>query len=130
MNPDESALRTLIDRWHAATAAGDVEALLPLMAEDVVFLTPGAAPMRGRTAFGEGLRALFARHRVESKGAVQEIQVSGDLAYAWTHLEVRITPTPHGKPRLRAGHALSVFRKEADGRWVLLRDANLMGGGA
>ncbi len=26
----------------------------------------------------------------------------------------------------RAGHTLSIFRKLADGRWVLARDANLL----
>ena len=38
-----------------ATAAGDVARILPLMAEDVVFLGAGRSPMRGRRAFEQGL---------------------------------------------------------------------------
>ena len=56
---DEQAIRDVISNWLRATAAGDVDAILPLMAEDVVFLRPGQPPMRGREAFAAGLRAAL-----------------------------------------------------------------------
>jgi uncharacterized protein (TIGR02246 family) len=46
MIPDEQAIRTLVSLWHTATAAGDVDTVLTLMAEDVVFLVPGHPPIR------------------------------------------------------------------------------------
>jgi len=84
MNPDEQAIRDLIARWHSATATGDVETVLGLMTQDVIFRVPGPPPMRGRDSFEAGLRALLADHRIESTGDVQEVQVSGALAYCWT----------------------------------------------
>ena len=36
-----------------------------------------------------------------------------------------MTP-PGGKPMRRAGYTLTILRKEADGRWLLARDANLL----
>jgi ketosteroid isomerase-like protein len=36
-----------------------------------------------------------------------------------------MTP-PGGPPVRRAGYTLTILRKEADGRWVLVRDANLV----
>jgi ketosteroid isomerase-like protein len=36
-----------------------------------------------------------------------------------------MTP-PGGAPLRRAGPTLTILRKEADGRWRLARDANLM----
>ena len=123
---DELAIRDLIARWHAATAAGDVDAVLRLMADDVVFLTPGNPPMKGKHAFETGLRNVLAGHRIQSSGEVQEVQVSGSLAYSWTSLEVRIAPLSGGEALVRKGAALSVFRKRPDGSWVLVRDANLL----
>ena len=52
--------------------------------------------------------------------------MSGGLAYAWTTLKVNLTPLAGGETSSRSGHALSIFRKQEDGSWVLLRDANLL----
>jgi uncharacterized protein (TIGR02246 family) len=126
MSRDEDAIRSLVAEWHRATAAGDVDAVLRLMAEDVVFLVAGKPPMKGRRVFEQGLRTLLASHRVESTGDVQEIEVSGDLAYCWTILTVRVTPLAGGSSNQRQGSALSVLRRQSDGSWVLTRDANLL----
>jgi uncharacterized protein (TIGR02246 family) len=48
MNTDEKAIREVIGRWHDRTAAGDIEGVLELIAEDAVFLTPGHPPIEGR----------------------------------------------------------------------------------
>jgi uncharacterized protein (TIGR02246 family) len=126
MTSDEQAIRRLVALWHSATAAGDVDTVLGLMADDVVFLVPGQPPMKGRNSFEQGLRALLTRHRIESTGEVQEVEVSGSLAYCWTNLNVRIVPLPGGNATVRSGSALSVLRKQANGSWVLARDANLL----
>lgn len=125
MPNDEQAIRDVIAHWHSATNASDVEAVLRLMAEDVTFLVTGQPPMQGRAAFEAELRGLLVSHRIQSKGVVQEVRVSGDLAYAWTLLDVRIEPTDGGKTVVRSGSALSIFRK-LEGKWVLVRDANLL----
>jgi uncharacterized protein (TIGR02246 family) len=43
---DDQQIRNLIDAWAEATAAGDLTALMPLMTDDVIFLTPGSVPIR------------------------------------------------------------------------------------
>ena len=126
MISDEQAIRDLVLLWHKATAAGDVDTVLSLMAEDVVFLGAGRPPMRGRSSFENGLRKLLATHRIESTGEVQEIEVSGDLAYCWTELTIRIVPQAGGDAATRAGSALSILRKQAAGAWVVVRDANML----
>ncbi|MDB5773126.1 MAG: SgcJ/EcaC family oxidoreductase [Burkholderia sp.] len=126
MTDDEKEIRNLVARWHSATAEGDVETVLGLMAEDVVFLVPGQAPMRGRSTFERGLRGLLTTHRIESTGDVQEVRVSGDLAYCWTVLNVRVVPLAGGDPDSRSGSALTILRKQANGAWVAVRDANLL----
>jgi uncharacterized protein (TIGR02246 family) len=126
MTPDEQALRDLVALWHRATAAGDVDTVLRLMAEDVVFLVAGHPPMHGRSGFEQGLRGLLAQHRIESSSEIREIEVCGSLAYCWNQLTVRVVPRAGGSGVLRAGSALSIFRKQPDGSWLLVRDANLL----
>lgn len=126
MSTDEEAIRNLVALWHSATAKGDVDTVLGLMAEDVVFLVPGKPPMRGRGSFEQGLRELLTQHRIESTGDVQEIEVSGNLAYCWTNLTVRVVPLAGGNAPVHTGSTLSILHKQSNGSWVLVRDANLL----
>ena len=56
---------------------------------------------------------------------IKEIEVLGDWAYMRNHLTVTMTPRG-GKPMRRSGYTLTILRKNAEGRWLLARDANLM----
>ena len=125
MGDDERAIRELVATWHRATAAGDLQRILSLMAEDVVFLAPGRPPMRGKDAFAAGFRSLIQTHRIESVGTIKEIHVAGDWAYFWAQLSVTMTPL-NGPPNRRTGPTLTIVRKLADGAWVLARDANML----
>ena len=126
MKSDEQLIRDVIARWHSATAAGDVDSVLSLMADDAMFLVAGKPPMKGRSAFEKSLRSVLASHSIESKGEVKDVEVSGSLAYCWTLLTVRISPRSGGAANERTGSSLSIFRKRSDGTWVLARDANLL----
>jgi len=54
----------------------------------------------------------------DGKSEIQEIQVAGDWAFMWSKLTVVSTPPGGGKSATRAGHTLTVFRREG-GRWLL-----------
>ncbi|MFC5578901.1 SgcJ/EcaC family oxidoreductase [Lysobacter niabensis] len=124
MHDDEQAIRQLVDTWMAATKAGDAKAVLELMADDVVFLVPGAPPF-GKARFAEAATARAgAETTFEGTSEIQEIQVFGDWAFMRTQLTVA-TAQP-GKPAAtRAGTTLSILVKR-DGKWLLARDANLL----
>lgn len=126
MHDDEKAIRGLFAAWHDATASGDLSKILSLMADDVVFLVAGQAPMYGRDTFAAGFRELLKHHRLHSTGEIKEIQISGDLAYCWAHLSVTVAPLQAGSPKRRSGYVLSILRKKPDGAWVIARDANLL----
>jgi len=126
MERDEQAIRRLVAAWHEATAKGDVPAILRLMDEDVVFLVPGRPPLRGRHDFEQGLRALLQHHRIDSRSEIQEVRVCGDWAYCWSNLSVTVTPLGPGVPSRRAGPVLTILRRQPDGAWVVVRDANML----
>ncbi|MDB5961152.1 MAG: ketosteroid isomerase [Massilia sp.] len=124
-NNDESAIRALIAAWLTETRAGNVAAVLELMAPDAVFLVAGQPPMVGRDAFAASLRNVLDNNVIDSNSIVDEVVVAGDLAYSRSRLEVTIT-SKHGQtPMRRSGHTLSVFKKEG-GQWRLIRDANML----
>jgi uncharacterized protein (TIGR02246 family) len=124
MTKDEREIRELVDRWMAASRAGDLPAVLSLMTDDVIFMVPGQ-PSFGKQAFAkasEGMKDV----RIEGTSDIQEIQVMGDWAYLRNHLTMTATPPDGGKPVRRSGHTLTILRKEPDGKWRLARDANLL----
>jgi uncharacterized protein (TIGR02246 family) len=123
---EKQKIREVIDTWLRASAEGDLERVLSLMAEDVVFLLPGQEPMRGRDAFAAASRSMTGKVRFEGTPEIQEIHIAGNYTFCWNYLTVKVTPLPDGPAKRSAGDILSVFRKEPDGRWVLFRDANLL----
>jgi uncharacterized protein (TIGR02246 family) len=120
---DEQAIRALVDKWLESTKEGDYETVLTLMADDAIFMVPGREPF-GKEAFAAQSEQMKGA-KIEGKSDIQEIEVIGDHAWMRNHLEVTITP-PNGQTMTRSGYTLTILRKEADGRWLLARDANLV----
>jgi uncharacterized protein (TIGR02246 family) len=126
MSPDENEIRQLVTTWMDATRAGDIDTVLALMTDDVVFLVPGRPPM-GKAEFAAAARGQAGQGgpKFDGRSEIQEVQVAGDWAFLWSRLSVTMTPSD-GTPTVeRAGHTLTVFRRE-QGRWKLARDANLL----
>lgn len=122
MSEDEKAIRSLVAAWMAATLRGDVDAVLAMMTDDVVFMVPGLDPF-GREAFEAAAREA-AGARMRGQSMVQEVQVMGDWAFLRTSLSVAVTP-PGTETIRQEGHALTILRRE--GRdWRVARDANLL----
>ena len=120
---DEQAIRELVDNWLRSTERGDIDTVLSLMSDDVVFITPGREPF-GKKEFASGSEASR-DIKFEGTADIQEIKVSGD--WAWLHNFLRMSMTSSdGKKMKLSGHVLSILRKEANGKWVLARDANFV----
>src|SRR5438445_3847143 len=124
---DEQQIRELMAEWRRLTAEGNLDGMLSLLTDDVVFLTPGNPPMT-KDDFAKGFRDVSAKARIEARQDVREVRVSGDLASAWSHLTVVLTPKVGGKTSEASGYVLTVFRRSAAGKWLLARDANLVAG--
>jgi uncharacterized protein (TIGR02246 family) len=120
---DERAIRNLVSDWMAASKARDAEKALSLMADDVLFTVPGQQPF-GKDAF----RAMSeATKGVEMEGTadILELEIRGDWAWLRNYIDITVTP-PGGASVRRSGYTLSILRKESDGHWLLLRDANFV----
>lgn len=123
MTDDERAIRELVDTWMEASKAGDIETVLGLMTDDIVFMTPGREP------FGkEELRASFATMsgaKMNGRAEIREIRIHGDWAWIRNHIDLTVTQ-PTGKSVHRSGYTLTILERGGDGKWRLARDANLV----
>ncbi|MBK1866364.1 YybH family protein [Aestuariivirga sp. YIM B02566] len=120
---DEQAIRKVVDTWMTASQAGDIDTVLGLMTDDVVFMVPGHEPF-GKEAFAAAASSLKGM-RIEGRNDISEIKVLGDWAYLRNHIDIAMT-LPDGTTTRRAGYTLTILTKGSDGRWRLTRDANLL----
>jgi uncharacterized protein (TIGR02246 family) len=122
MTEDERAIRELVATWMAASQRGDIDTVLSLMTDDVVFTIAGREPF-GKEAFASASRGMEGV-RMEGTSDIRELVVLGDWAYLRNFIAMTVTP-PDGAPVKRAGYTLTILRK-VGGRWLLARDANLV----
>jgi uncharacterized protein (TIGR02246 family) len=124
MSRDEIAIRVLVEEWFAATRVGDLVTVLRLMTDDVIFMVAGGAPF-GKQAFAaasEGTKNI----RLDGRYEIQELRVFHDWAYLRNYIELTATPADGTASVRRCGYTLTILRKDADARWRVTRDANLL----
>ncbi len=125
MGPDERAIREAHSTWIGAVNAGDLVRLLSLMADDVVFLNPGQAPI-GRDGFSPGFSAAHQQSRIHCVSELEDVVVVGEVAYTLSRDSLSVAPRAGGEAMQLAGHRITVYRKQPDGRWLLARDAHTL----
>ena len=122
MSDDERAIRDLIRTWIAASKAGDLNTVLGLMSDDMIFMVPGRSFGKAEfRAASEGMKGM----NFKAVSEILEVEVIGKHAWCRTHLTVTMTP-PKGNTVRRSGNTLSILRKEAAGKWLMIRDANML----
>jgi uncharacterized protein (TIGR02246 family) len=129
MKPDERAIREVHSIWIDAVNAGDLGRLLALMADDCLFLNPGQAPC-GREGFSAVFSAAHLQAHVRCVSELEEVVVVSDVAYTRSRDSLSVTPRGGGEAgeeaKRLAGHRLTIYRKQSEGRWLLARDAHTL----
>lgn len=124
MEKDEQAIRQWFESWMKATREGDLELARSLIADDAVFMVPGAGRM-DKESFAAAATASDPNTDFDLETSIEELQILGD--HAWLRTDISLTMTDkRTKARTRmAGSALSILKRRGDG-WVVIRDANTM----
>ena len=94
---DERQIRKLIESWIAASNARDLPALMDMMTDDVVFMTPGREPF-GRAEFAADVGRMKSV-AIDARAQVQELEIFGPRAYIRNHIQVELTS--QGQPPRR-----------------------------
>lgn len=122
---DKRAIREMVDRWLEASKRGDTATLLNLLADDVLFITPGSEPF-GKKEFAGSNQDQANDMKMEAADIdIKEIKVAGEWAWMRSFLRVTFTRS-EGDPMKLSGHILTILQRNPDGNWVIKRDANFV----
>lgn len=125
IEPDEQEVRLVHSTWIDALNTGDLGQLLTLMTDDVVFLNPGKQPI-GREGFAAAFSAPQRNLRIHCTSDLEEVVVVGEVAYTRSRDHLSVTPRSGGEEVQLAGYRITIYRKQANGRWLLARDAHTL----
>ncbi|HEV2641773.1 MAG TPA: SgcJ/EcaC family oxidoreductase [Candidatus Elarobacter sp.] len=126
---DRAAARKYIEdadaKWAAAENSGDAKTIAAMFADSGVGLYAGRPTLHGRDAIAKSSSDEFAKTKVSNTVFhTDDVLVSGDLAVeTGTYSEMR-TPKRGGKATAARGRYLTVWQKQSDGTWKVVRDVD------
>jgi uncharacterized protein (TIGR02246 family) len=123
MTPEEREAREVHSTSVHALNAGALDRLITLMADDVVFLDPGEAPP-GREEFRARFSAGHEEFRIACSSELEEVVVVACVAYTRSRDALSVIPRASGEAAHLAGHRITIYPRQPDGRWLLDRDAH------
>jgi len=119
----EAAVNAAFQEYSASLGAGDADRWIALWTEDGVQMPPGAPPNVGKEIIHSGLQgALGIFSFSDMQISVEEVQTTGDWAYARGTYTVTYIPKDGSDPIFIDGKFMSIFQKQPAGSWKLHRD--------
>lgn len=119
---DARAITQLANQYTAACNTGDVAGFIATCADDIVFLPPDDNAVVGADAVAAYIKSgFFDPFEVHLSFVFDELNVTGDWAFARGPFELRLTPKPGGEPVVDRGKFIDVFRRQGDGSWRFAR---------
>lgn len=109
------AIEAIHEQWMAEELAGNATAVLSLCAEDVVWMPPGARPLRGRQTILNWMSGPPVQiHDLQ----LSNLEIGGDGRVAWKTCEFVTAYQLNGAPpTVDRGSHLWVLHKDDDGVW-------------
>lgn len=119
---DEKAIRALIERTEQLNNDGDVEGWVALFAPGAVYMPPGSPEVHTVDGLREAATAGFTHWRSHLQIDPKEIVVSGDWAFARSHVHGHVEPREGEGERHEINlKQLVVYERQPDGSWKIAR---------
>lgn len=120
-NDERASIEAVLRGYEAALNAGDSAAAVEVYADDAVFMAQHRAPAKGRSAIRQAYDEIFAAIRLNVAFGVDEVDVTGDTAWARTHSSGETEIRGTGAKSSERNSELFIFRRQPDGRWRIAR---------
>ncbi len=123
-----AAVRAAIDAANAevvaALNAADVPKLLSNYTDDAILMLPNAPAMRGHAEMEAGAKAMMETATFSNVSVTTEdVMLAGDMAIETGSNEMTLTPKG-GKPMVDKGKYITIWKRQADGSWKIVRDVS------
>ncbi len=119
---EKTAIISLLSAYEAALNTSNTAAVMPLYAEDGVFMPPNNQPAVGAAAIRQAYDAVFKAIKLSLKFTMAEVvQVAPNWAFARTNSAGTVTVNAAGAKAAEANQELFIFKKGADGMWKIAR---------
>lgn len=118
----DAAAHEAHDAYVAAINANDLDAVMAMFTDDIVFMAAGAPVMIGKEEIGPWIEGYLAAFHTRWEKDVEEFAVNGD--WAWERYAWRSFDTPHGggETVTDTGWGFILYHRESDGVWRVARD--------
>ena len=117
---DIEALKTAAAEWDVAWNSQDLEKLLSLYTEDAVRMPPNEAADVGKEAISAYVQRSFGEFTSQGGSVVDDVRVSGDLAYVRGTGDYTNTPKTGGEPIQDLGKWVIVYQRQPDDSWKVI----------
>ena len=122
MSAASEAITALLAKYNEALNASSTDAVMPLYAEDGVFMPPYSPSAVGAAAVRKAYDAVFKAITLDVKFTVAEIvELGPGWAFARTNSAGTTTDQATGAKSAEGNQELFIFRKDADGTWKIAR---------
>jgi uncharacterized protein (TIGR02246 family) len=122
MSAASEAITALLAKYNEALNASSTDAVMPLYAEDGVFMPPYSPSAVGAAAVRKAYDAVFKAITLDVKFTVAEIvELGPGWAFARTNSAGTTTDQATGAKSAEGNQELFIFRKDADGAWKIAR---------
>jgi uncharacterized protein (TIGR02246 family) len=118
-----AAVESATTAFHQALRTNDTATFLSYIADDVVMMPPGEAPVHGKDAMRAWYTGFLTQYHTSSLTLDdREVFVGAGWATELGTYQWGLTPTGGGAPVLDRGHYMQVWRQQPDGQWRFARE--------
>jgi uncharacterized protein (TIGR02246 family) len=119
---DDAAIRSVLSSYEAALNASNTEAVMPLYAEDGVFMAPNFQSAIGKAAVRRAYDAVFKAITLKVKFTIAElVMMSSEWAFVRTNSAGTQKVNASGATSTEANQELFIFKKGGDSGWRIAR---------
>ena len=114
---DIAAIKAYFDQLSSSIEAGDVGRWIALFADDIIKMPPNEAIVKGKEAVRQWGQPWFDNLNMEDSISIDEIEVSGNWAFARVTVTFKAIPKAGGDTIQDNSKAIWIFKRQADGSW-------------
>jgi ketosteroid isomerase-like protein len=119
----DATARQAHEAYTAAINSNNLDSLLAMCTEDVVFLSPNEPVIAGKAAVRAWSAAYLKAYTIHWDKTVSDFMVAGDWAFERYAYKEHDTPSGGGPVLTDTGKGLLIYHHDADGKWRVARDA-------